>query len=1124
MKDELIINDNSTKAFNKLKEIQLLLKKESALKEICKINIIVFYFLIKYLVIKSRNDITSQIEKECLEIYQKKISFKNEVIKRMELKEQKFLLIDKQKEVSKEFKSTWTYVRNLLEFLWDEPYIIYQILSNATIEDVQNHLAPFFANNFYENILSSNYIEENLMYIISLLLKQEIKNLSNSNNPENFLENTPCGIFLTQLCEKKDIKSFCKMIILNVVENLEWTFSSKEINFDFESVHNYLLKEKEELNKNNNKKINRSNLFKKNKTEQVLDNNNVSRISLISNLPIEKEILNEKKNEENLILFNSKYLPDITNKELNEKLTTYEKENNINMTDYIRYQIEKSEINNNKINNNNKDNTIAYGNTSFINNIFHFELSQDLFSIYVISFLKTIETINLLFKNLISYSHLVPISIKYICKIINILIKKQFPNINKVEEYAFMSRFFFNKILLPIFENPTFGALINEYIISKGTINNIKNISNIVSYLCLGRFYSSDFENGNYTLFNRFFMERMPDVFTFFEEITDVTLPENIENIIQDKIQDDFQPSFFRDNPDEVFFHRSILFSFDDFYTLIDNMKKCKDLLFAKDNKKKLEETFNQIISNYNMKILNEIKNNISYENIPDSNSKKKGKINEDHIEIKKLFMINQLLINEKYSYILDINQEKPNFNIKELKKIKTEEEITKNNVVKAKNLISAILYNYCKLNKKDYKTDKIKDSVSIFEELRKFTQSSNFVIDGTIPCEWYLDTFLETIHKIPQEYSKDDYELLYKELKEDIIKSINSLNFDILSNLYENIKFAKKRKNLYNEEEKTLNDIYLNDKVQYIIEYTKIPCELYFCYNSKEKAMSIKQMKKEDISLQFLDTMTIKEPKKGLKTCKTIKSFTSKFPNIIGSALFYEENSKIFEMLKQLKIPKTVEDYLKIVKNNLIKLKIWSTEEEFININNKIYDYVTEKIYDKIYPLIPSLKDVKIYNNCLKLSWTEPKHYIKDKTNYSFESFLPDVIKYFKEFDKEKSPRKKINLMKEIFNCIDNIEELNGENAKKEGIETQYSILTYAFVKATPNNIDTNCNYLELFIEKDGEEDSLLTQIKVICNNINEIGYDKLNGVTKEEFDSKFELEEEKNVNYILKSINTIN
>ena len=42
MKDEFIINDNSTKAFNKLKEIQLLLKKESALKEICKINIIIF--------------------------------------------------------------------------------------------------------------------------------------------------------------------------------------------------------------------------------------------------------------------------------------------------------------------------------------------------------------------------------------------------------------------------------------------------------------------------------------------------------------------------------------------------------------------------------------------------------------------------------------------------------------------------------------------------------------------------------------------------------------------------------------------------------------------------------------------------------------------------------------------------------------------------------------------------------------------------------------------------------------------------------------------------------------------------------------------------------------------------
>ena len=1065
---------------------------------------------------------------------QRKLSFKNEVFRKTQLTEKKFLLINNQKEVSKEFKSLWTYVRNLLEYLWDEPYIISQIITNAKIEDIKNYLAPFFVNDFYENILSSDYVEGNLFYIISFLLKQEINNLSNFNNPENFLENTPCGIFLNQLIEKKDIKSFCKMIILNVVENLEWTFSSKAICFDIEKVHNILKKEKEVLNKNMKRKSqqfneNSNNLFKRTKTTSNFSRDNdsidvsiLSVMSSASNISIEKEFLNEKRNENNLVLFNSKYLPDITNVELNDKMNSYEKENNINMKEFIRYQIENNKKNDNNTNNDNnnkdKDNNNLYGNIVFINNLFNFEMSQELLSIYIISFLKTIETINLLFKNLIENMHFVPTSIKYICKIIYILIKKKFPEINKIELNAFMSRFFFNKILLPIFENPTFGALINEYIISKGTINNLKIVSNIISRLCLGRFYTSDYSNGNYTLFNRFFMERMPDVFTFFDDVIDITLPENINNLINDQLQVDFQSSYFRDNPDDIFFHRSILFCFDSLYNIIDNMKKNKNILFVNKNKKKLEETLNKLLSNINMKTLDEIKNNITYE--IDEN---KGKNIEDNkIEIRKYFLINQLLINEKYSYILNINQEKPYFNIKELKKIKTEEEIIKNNIIKSKNLISSILYNYCKLNKEFYKKNKITDSISIFKEMKKYIKSSDFVVDETLPSEWYLDTFLETINKIPKNLSNNDYELLYNELKEDIINSINSLNFDVLSNLYENIKFAKRRKNIYKEEEKSLNDIFLNDKVDLIIEYTKIPCELNFCYNLKEKSINIRQLKKEDTSLLFLDSMTLKEPKKGSKICKTIKSFTTYFPNIIGYATFYGEDTKIFEILKQIKIPNTVDNYLKIIKNNMYKLKIWSTEEEFNNINNKIYDFVTEKVYDKIYPLVSSLNDIKIYNNCTKLSWTEPKHYINDKTNYSFESFLPDVIKYFKEFDKQKSPRKKIQLMKDIFNCINNIEELNGENANNVGIETQCAILTYAFIKAQPHNIDTNCNYLELFIQKDGEEDSLLTQIKAICKMVNEIEYSNLLGVSKEEFDSKFNNENEQNIDNIIYSVNT--
>jgi hypothetical protein len=140
-------------------------------------------------------------------------------------------------------------------------------------------------------------------------------------------------------------------------------------------------------------------------------------------------------------------------------------------------------------------------------------------------------------------------------------------------------------------------------------------------------------------------MERMPDVFTFFDDVIDITLPENLNNLINDQLQVDFQSSYFRDNPDDIFFHRSILFCFDSLYNIIDNMKKNKDILFVNKNKKKLEETLNKLISNINMKTLDEIKNNITYEI-----SENKGKnIKDNKIEIRKYFLINQLLINEKY-------------------------------------------------------------------------------------------------------------------------------------------------------------------------------------------------------------------------------------------------------------------------------------------------------------------------------------------------------------------------------------------------------------------------------------------------------------------------------------------
>ena len=119
----------------------------------------------------------------------------------------KFKLISEFEEQHKYFKDTYTYIPKFFEFLWDDPKIVSKLLLNSNIEDIKKNLAPFFVNNFYENILSSEYIEDNLMYLITLILFEEIKDLRKENY-NKFLEETVSGYLLEQLKNKIDIQNY----------------------------------------------------------------------------------------------------------------------------------------------------------------------------------------------------------------------------------------------------------------------------------------------------------------------------------------------------------------------------------------------------------------------------------------------------------------------------------------------------------------------------------------------------------------------------------------------------------------------------------------------------------------------------------------------------------------------------------------------------------------------------------------------------------------------------------------------------------------------------------------------------------------------------------------------------
>ena len=236
-----------------------------------------------------------------------------------------------------------------------------------------------------------------------------------------------------------------------------------------------------------------------------------------------------------------------------------------------------------------------FSNKTFFKKIFESKYSTILLNEYQLDFMKVIIIIKEIFNKLLKDLHLLPYSVKCLCKIILLLIRKKFPDITTTEENAFVAKFFFCKLFAPIFRYPSTGALINNFIISGNTLHNLDIILDIIKQMVSGRLYREGGKHGEFTPFNWFFMEEMPLVLKFFENLTRVELPAFIDNFIKDKLNEDYVYDYFKENPDQVIFHRSICFNIYDIKCLLENMNKCKDILFKNNNNKGLSKTLEKL-------------------------------------------------------------------------------------------------------------------------------------------------------------------------------------------------------------------------------------------------------------------------------------------------------------------------------------------------------------------------------------------------------------------------------------------------------------------------------------------------------------------------------------------------
>ena len=979
------------------------------------------------------------------------------ISERIQKDEYKYKLVTDQEQHNKILGDINIYVPEFMHQLWKKPKSIATILLKAERNDIKKYLGHFITHNLYDNITSLNHKDEQLIYIITLLIKEEIKSLTNINN--SFFSDKRCGIILEELNKKKEVKSFFKVIILEIIKKLENVYSMEDILFNPKEISKKI---DENLNNEKEKKEGKT---EKNIKEKKLKAKNLKKVETFLNF----ENFEIEKSE---FKINNDIFLDFDEQKLTQKLSECKDKD---MKDFIEKIISAFKLSPNKYTNDTLKKQI---------NNEEEEKQNDIMNYFINSFKQVIDIIDMLFDNLLNYCDLLPYSIKCICKVISILINKKFPDAIKVEKNKVLVNFFFHSLLFPILLNPSFEILINEVIITNSTIEKMQFIFlTILNNITLGKL----FEQNIFTPFNWYIVEKMPKLIEFLNNICQVRLPPFIDKLLNDELPENYEYDYFKENPDEDILYRNICYNIDELNSLISNAEKFKDEITID---KKLLSKFK-----FNNQKLQNLRRSIQFEDIKQINS------NTNQKKIINCFLLTDLIKNEKLekNFNFDKNNNIKHFNLRELKIIQTEEDKIQNNIIRVKNFFYALLYNYPTLSEYNYKEQNLTNIINILKELNihSYKNSSIYMDENYIPSNWYINSLIQSLPKLPQNLRNNDFEELLNEIEKEITNSIKELKLDELSIHIEYFKEIEKEKKYFENIKNIIIDIDLNKKVQSIVQNEQISLNVKTDdKNIKNITQFLKNIIKDKKDKEFSHIFK----KEKHKVYNTITYFINNFPNVSDVELNNVLGMDIYKYIEEKKIPDIIENYMLLIKINLKEKKI-DNEKNLEEIYNKIYDYIMEKLYNKLFPKERESFDDKIYQSCYKHIWVEFSNLNKQQKNYVFDNYLPDAINYFNQFIREKSPRKKLLCIQGIFNCIYNLGKFNGKEV--DGTDDELPLLNYAFIKSKPSKMYSNCKYTEVFLGKKklGIEGSQLAKILGICDKMINMSYKDLFNTTESDY-----------------------
>ena len=321
-----------------------------------------------------------------------------------------------------------------------------------------------------------------------------------------------------------------------------------------------------------------------------------------------------------------------------------------------------------------------------------------------------------------------------------------------------MGEFLFSKWIIPQLTKPDENGITINCLLSTNTKNSMKIICTIFKKIYKGIFFNSYTET-DYTLFNHYIVEIIPEMNIFFKSLIDVSLPKQIEDLLNkyltnnlvDNILDpeeiNIEYNFFSENSEELVNLHCVCFNVTDILAIWRLFKSEK-------------ENFKQDIIFY--KSLEKLNYQESY-----------------------LCEISKNEFNTKFFLIFDTiyNQEKIKYLSMDKLSYTFTDDIKNNEFVlqRIKFCIKLVLRGLNLINKKVYSLLVDSDTNERFLEIiNKIIQIEEELFEehlsDKIPLTWYSLFMTNNIKNIPPEYQSDNYNKLYEEIFSEASDQINFL------------------------------------------------------------------------------------------------------------------------------------------------------------------------------------------------------------------------------------------------------------------------------------------------------------------------------------------------------------